>query len=271
MLVALHDGSGKLLGYGKIIRNRTDLREQLDALRNQVAMLEAAAERSNAFIGTLAHELRSPLTPLSSAVQLIRMRAGDVPELEQSIDLIERQVGLIGRLIDDLLDATRISTGKVRLNRRRCTLREIVADAIEATRQAVEERAHHLEAIVPSGTIELEADPDRLHQVLVNLITNAAKYTPEGGRIWVKATTEGDEAVLHVEDTGVGIPHDMLPRIFDLFTQVETPVARGGLGIGLSLVKELVALHGGTVQVRSEGTNKGTEFTVRLPLGTSRQ
>jgi PAS domain S-box-containing protein len=269
LLVALRDEKGDLLGYGKILRNRTDLREQLDGLRNQVEALIKSDQQKNIFLATLSHELRNPLAPLSNAVQLLRMTAMDAANLQYPIKLIERQVEFIRRLVDDLLDVTRISTGKVRLNKRLIVLNEIIERAVEATRSLIEERGHRLQLFLPSAPIGLQADPDRLHQVFVNLITNAAKYTPENGEVSVKGTTEGDEAVVQVEDTGVGIPHDMLPRIFELFTQMELDLSRGGLGIGLALVKELVTLHGGSVQVRSEGTGKGSEFTVRLPLKTS--
>lgn len=269
LLVALRDEKGDLLGYGKILRNRTDLREQLDSLRNQVEALIKSDQQKNIFLATLSHELRNPLAPLSNAVQLLRMTAMDVANLQYPIKLIERQVEFIRRLVDDLLDVTRISTGKVRLNKRLVVLNEIIERAVEATRSLIEERDHRLQLFLPSAPIRLQADPDRLHQVFVNLITNAAKFTPEHGEVLVKGTTEGDEAVVQVEDTGVGIPHDMLPRIFELFTQMEVDLSRGGLGIGLALVKELITLHGGSVQVRSEGTGKGSEFTVRLPLKTS--
>jgi signal transduction histidine kinase len=268
-LVALRDDNGNLLGYGKILRNRTDLREQLDGLHNQVEALLKADQRKNVFLATLSHELRNPLAPLSNAVQLLRMTAVDSDNLQYPINLIEQQVEFIRGLIDDLLDVTRISSGKVRLNKRTIVLNEVINRAVEATRAAIEERDHTLRVFLPSAPIRLQADPDRLHQVLVNLLTNAAKYTPEKGEISLRGTTEGDEAVIHVEDTGVGIPHEMLPRIFELFTQMEPNLSQGGLGIGLALVKELVALHGGSVQVRSDGVGKGSEFTVRLPLKSS--
>src|SRR4030095_16401095 len=261
MLIALRDESGNLLGYCKIIRNRTDLKEQLDTLHNQVEALTKLDQQKNIFLATLSHELRNPLTPLVNAVQLLRMNAPVLGKMEFPVKLIERQVDFIRRLVDDLSEVTRVSLGKVRLNKCRILLRDFLSNAIEATRPVVEERRHNLQLVLPSDPIALQGDPDRLYQVFVNIISNAVKFTPDEGRLWVKATTEGDEAVVRVEDTGVGIPHEMLPRIFDLFTQVETPVSHGGLGIGLALVKDLVTMHGGSVQVRSEGMGKGSEFT----------
>jgi len=264
--VAVHDNKDQLIGFGKIIRNRTDLKEQLEFLRNQLEGLTLENERKSIFLATLAHELRNPLTPLSSAVQLIRMAGTLTPKLEFPIKLIERQVEFIKRLIDDLVDVTRLSTGKLQLNRQNIVLQDVVHRAVQTTGPLIEEKKHRLRVIVPVAEITVNADPDRMEQVLTNLIVNAVKFTPEGGQISVKATTEGEEAVVLVQDTGIGIAHDMLARIFDLFTQVESPVSQGGLGIGLALVKDLVALHGGSVQVRSDGIGKGAEFAVRLPL-----
>jgi two-component system CheB/CheR fusion protein len=266
LMVPLRDDTGNCIGFAKVVRNRTDLREQLEALRNQVEALMSANQQKSTFLATFTHELRNPLAPLSNAAQLLRLCAPADADLEYSIDVIERQVNFIRRLVDDLLEVTRITTGKLRLNKRIVSLHKIIENAVDATRPLVTERHQNLQTILPSGPIDLEADPDRLHQVVVNLITNAAKYTPEHGHIWVKGTTEGDEAVIIVEDTGRGIPYEMLSRIFDLFTQVENPAAPGGLGIGLALVKDLINAHGGTVQVRSDGIGKGSEFTVRVPL-----
>jgi two-component system CheB/CheR fusion protein len=269
MSVALRDENDNLLGFAKIVRNRTDLKEQLEALRNEVKTLTSRDEQKNIFVATLSHELRNPLTPLSSAVQLLRKTAPTTAALEYLIKLIERQVDFIQRLVDDLLDVTRITTGKIRLNKKTVALHEIIHRAVEAIQPLIEERDQNLQVLLPPIPIEFVADPDRLHQVFVNLMTNAAKFTPHEQTIWVKGTIEGEEVVVHVEDTGVGIPPAMLAGIFDLFTQVETPLSHGGLGIGLSLVRNLVTLHGGSVQVRSDGVGKGSDFSVRLPLNLS--
>jgi PAS domain S-box-containing protein len=268
VMVALRAADGSLLGLAKVLRDRTDLKEQLETLGNQVHALDQQARRKDVFLSTLSHELRNPLSPLANAVAIIRMSAPPSAEVEYALKVVERQMDLLRRLVDDLLDLSRIGAGKIELKRSRVTLHELLERAVEATRPLVDERRHRLEVLLPPAPIEMEVDPERLVQVFVNLLGNAAKYTPADGTIWITATTEGLEAVIRFEDTGVGIPADMLPRIFELFTQVESsqPLAGGGLGIGLALVKNLVAQHGGSVQVRSEGAGKGSEFTVRVPL-----
>jgi PAS domain S-box-containing protein len=270
ILIALRDQDQNLVGFGKILRNRTDLREQLEGLRNQVQALTAANQRKDNFLATFSHELRNPMASICTAVELISRTASPNPDLEGSLKLIEEQLDFVRRMLDDLLDVTRISTGKVRLNIGPVVLQELIEKAVEAARPRIEERAQRIQVIGPGSAIELQGDPDRLQQVFLNLVSNAVKYTPERGAICVEVTTEADEAVVRITDTGVGIPHEMLPRIFDLFTQVETQLSHGGLGIGLALVKDFVALHGGSVQVRSEGVGKGSEFMVRLPLHIER-
>lgn len=269
VMTAVRADDGSIIGYVKTLRDRTDLQEQLETLRNQVRASEDAHNRKDIFLSTLSHELRTPLAPLTTAVQLIRMIATPHGrELDRALAIIERQVDSLTRLVNDLLDVSRIGAGKIHLSLQPTALHEVLHRAADVVRPLVLQRRHVLEILLPTGPLVVEADPARLEQVFVNLLTNAAKYTPEGGHIWVKGTTEGREAVVHVEDSGVGIPHEMLPRIFELFTQVEASrmESQGGLGIGLSLVKDLVSLHGGSVQVRSDGPGKGSEFTVRLPL-----
>jgi PAS domain S-box-containing protein len=268
VLYSIRDAEGQCIGYGKIIRNRTDHREIVETLRNRVVALEEGARRQDAFISTLSHELANPLGPLLNAARIIRGAGAPTDDVEFALRVIERQVHLLRTLVSDLLEFSRAGAGKIELHPTRIVLNQVVADAVNDTRALMDERRHALQVIETRGRIELDADAERLHQVFVNLLTNAAKYTHPGGRINVKVATEDEEAVVRVEDNGVGIPHDMLPRIFDLFTQVDDtrPMAMGGLGIGLSLVKKLVDLHGGTVQVASEGRGKGSEFTVRIPL-----
>ena len=267
-LIALKDLGGRHAGFGKILRDRTDIKEQLETLRNRAAELEGLAHRKDVFIATLSHELRNPLAPLANAVQIIRFSSQLGGEVEYAVKVIERQMAVLQRLVDDMLDLSRVGAGKVELQRRALSLGELLRQAVDATRASVEQHGHALDLVLPHGEIRVEGDPERLHQVFVNLVNNAIKYTPRGGRIWVKATVEGEEAVARVEDNGEGIPKEMLPKIFELFTQVERtrPTAQAGLGIGLALVKNLVTLHGGSVTVRSEGPGKGSEFTVRLPL-----
>ena len=268
VVTPLRDEAGELVGFGKVLRDRTDLKAQLDAAENRAAALAAANERKNLFLGTVAHELRSPLSPLVSAMELIRLACASGADITAPLRVMDRQVATIERLVEDLLDVTRIGAGKVRLEMSELRLDEVLRRAAESLRPHAEERRQEMRVLLLPSAVWVEGDPDRLHQVFVNLLSNAVKYTPEGGRVWLKETIEGAEAVVRVEDTGVGIGADVLPRIFELFTQEESsrPMAEGGLGLGLPLVRELVTLHGGTVQVRSEGKDKGSEFTVRLPL-----
>lgn len=264
----IRDDQGKVIAYGKILRDRTDQKEQLETLRNRVAALEKADAHKNIFFSTLSHELRNPLAPLVNALQLIRMSDPENAALQYPIKLIERQVEFIRRIVDDLLDVTRISAGKVQLNAAPLDVREVLSRALESVRPAMQERRHQLAVSILTTPIPVNGDRDRLQQVFVNLLSNAVKYTQEAGQLTLKALIEGEEAVVKIQDNGMGIAEDMQPRIFDLFTQAENALSQsqGGLGIGLSLVKQLVTLHGGSVQVRSEGPGKGSEFTVRLPL-----
>ena len=265
---ALRTDKGDVIAFAKTLRNRTDVKEQLETLRNRVEALVKADEHKNIFLSTLSHELRNPLAPLMNALQLMRMAEPQDAALQYPIELIERQVEFIRRLVDDLLDVTRISAGKVQLALEPLDLREVLSRVVETTSSLFAERRHRFTQHVLPAPIVVNGDAGRLEQVFLNLLGNAAKYTPEGGHIELRASMEQTEALVHVLDNGVGIPKEMHPHIFDLFTQVAANVARadGGLGIGLSLVKNLVELHGGSVQVRSEGAGKGCEFTVRLPL-----
>ncbi len=268
LLVAVRDETGGVLGYAKLFRDRTDTREQLETLKNQVDALTEAGRRREVFLSTLSHELRNPIAPVSNAVHILRRLAPTHPQIEYPVGVIERQLDSIRRLVDDLLDVTRIGSGKLHLTTAPVDLRDVIGRAVETVRPLLDRRKHTLEVLLQPAPIRVLAERPRLQQVFVNLITNAAKYTPDGGKVWVKAHAEADEAVARVEDTGQGIPHDLMPRIFDLFTQADEKSVQGegGLGIGLALVKELVTLHAGRVQVRSDGKGKGSEFTVRLPL-----
>ena len=268
----LRDDKGRHIGFCKIFRDGTDVKEQLEMLRRRADALMTADQHKNIFLATLSHELRNPLAPLTNAVHLMRLSAPVGHALEYPMKLIERQVDFIRRLIDDLLDVTRISAGKIQLERERVDVRDVLARCIESTAPLIEQRKQRLTQNILPTAIIVTGDPARLEQVFVNLLTNASKYTPEGGEIEVRATMEQNEGMVHVIDNGIGIPADMLPRIFDLFTQVDASSQRtqGGLGIGLALVKNLVQLHGGSVQVRSPGTGKGAEFSVRLPLAQPR-
>ena len=267
LLHALRGDGGKLLGFGKVLRNRTDLREQVDALRAVGADLQGEVRRKDVFLATLAHELRNPLAPLSNAVHLIRLSPAYSPDIDYPLKVIERQMVLLQRLVDDILELSRVQAGKLQLQLRPVGLGELLRHALDSCLDAAQARRQRVDLLVPEREIHFEGDPERLHQVFVNLLRNAIKYTPSGGHIWLKGTTEGEEVVARVEDDGEGIAPEMLPRIFDLFTQVESARARseGGMGIGLALVQQIVAMHGGSVQVKSEGLGKGSEFIVRLP------
>ncbi|WP_240911550.1 hybrid sensor histidine kinase/response regulator [Paludisphaera soli] len=223
--------------------------------------------RKGEFLAMLAHELRNPLSPLLHALQMLGPGAGPLR------DVAERQARHLVRLVDDLLDVSRISTGKIELRRGVVDLREAVAHAAETARPLIESRRHELTITLPEEPIPLEADAARLEQILVNLLNNAAKYTEPGGLIAVEARREGEDAVVRVQDSGVGIEPELLPRIFDLFTQAGRSLDRsqGGLGVGLTLVRRLVQLHGGEVSAGSPGVGRGSEFVVRLPIRAFRE
>jgi signal transduction histidine kinase len=227
--------------------------------------LREADHRKDEFLAMLAHELRNPLAPLSNALHLVRMVGGAQAETVRAAhDLMERQLQSLVRLVDDLLDVSRITRGKINLQRERVDLAAVVARAVEGSRPVIEARHHALDVTVPDEPLPVEADPVRLAQVLLNLLNNAAKYTPENGHVWLTVERHSGGAVVRVRDTGVGIPADMLPKVFDLFTQADRTLERteGGLGIGLTLVRRLTEMHGGTVEARSEGPRKGSEFVV---------
>ena len=229
--------------------------------------IEHADRQKNEFLSMLAHELRNPLAPIRNAVAVLRMRKDPQPDTVWAQDVIDRQVTHLVRLVDDLLDVSRITQGKIRVQMECLDVATIVAGAVETSRPLIEAGRHQLSVHLPDEPLCVHADQARLAQVLGNLLNNAAKYTPEGGSIWLSAMREGDEAVFRVRDTGLGIPPEMLARVFDLFTQVDRAIDRsqGGLGIGLTLVRRLVELHGGTVEAASEGPGRGSEFTMRLP------
>jgi signal transduction histidine kinase/CheY-like chemotaxis protein len=234
----------------------------LQALRAQEALREADQQKS-AFLATLSHELRNPLAPIRFALKLI--------EQGQSHDgnalrIIERQFQQLVRLVDDLLDATRLSSNKIQLRRTRCDLVSIVQHAVEASKPDIESAGHALAVTLPSEPLWLDADEDRISQVVTNLLTNATRYTPAGGRVSVVVARTGAEAVLSVADTGVGLSAEDVERVFGMFTQIAGP-GSGGLGIGLAIVRGIAELHGGRAEVRSDGLGQGSEFRVTLPIG----
>jgi PAS domain S-box-containing protein len=224
--------------------------------------------RKDEFLAMLAHELRNPLAPIRSSLQILKMPRVDPVTAERTREMMERQVHHLVRLVDDLLDVSRVMRGNVELRKQQVELATVIAGAVESTQALVEALGHELTIQLPTESLTVEADPIRLTQVFGNLLTNAAKYTDSNGRIALTAQREGDQAVVRLRDTGIGIAPDMLPRIFDLFVQAEHASTRthGGLGIGLTLVKNLVEMHGGTIEAHSAGLGKGSEFVVRLPL-----
>ncbi|WP_206107705.1 PAS domain S-box protein [Paludisphaera rhizosphaerae] len=230
--------------------------------------LQEADRRKAEFLATLAHELRNPLAPVRNGVQVLRLGGDDPAARARAVEMMDRQIVHLVRLVDDLMDVSRVNSGKVALRLAPVDLREIVEAAVEISRQMIDSGGHELGVRVADEPLPLEADRTRLVQVLANLLNNAAKYTPHGGRIELSAGREGMDAVVCVTDSGVGISAEMLPRIFDMFTQIGTTIDRsqGGLGIGLTLVRRLVEMHGGTVSARSEGAGQGSTLIVRLPL-----
>jgi signal transduction histidine kinase len=252
--------------------NRTLQRQIAERERLELALRDAD-RRKDEFLAILAHELRNPLAPIRNAVHLMRKVPIQDPAIAWSRDAIDRQVELLVRLVDDLLDVSRITQGKIKLNKAKIVIEEVIANAIETSRQIIDDRHHQLSIELPDEPLVVRGDLTRLAQVISNLLNNAAKYTDEGGRIRLKAESvvgpDGTgEAVIRIIDSGVGIPPEVLPELFQLFTQVERTIdrAQGGLGIGLALVRRLVELHGGSVSAHSEGSGQGAEFVVRLPL-----
>lgn len=219
-------------------------------------------------MAVVAHELRGPLACIRTAVQCLRLKRSADAAAERSYDIIERQVDLMARLVNDLLDVVRVGRGKLRVEKRPVELASIAQAAIDLSRPLIEARKHRFTVSLPTEPVWLSADPDRLTQVVANLLSNAAKYTTEGGKIWLEAAGDGTEVVLRVGDDGIGIIREMLPRVFEPFVQGESAsrLSEGGLGIGLTVAKALVEMHGGRIQAFSPGPGKGSEFIVRLPI-----
>ena len=243
-----------------------------EALRNErqrAELLKETSRRKDEFLAVLAHELRNPLSPISASTQILRLALETADEpVKHSIDTIERQAAQISRLVEDMLDLARIGQGRFELRKVRVNLRDVLEQAVSGVQSQMHARGHHLVVSIPAETIQLQADPDRLLQIISNLLTNAVKYSEPGGEILLSAERSEDEAIIRVRDRGLGIPTDMLSHVFDLFAQVRgsESYAQGGLGIGLTLVRRLVEQHGGTVTCSSAGQGHGSEFVVQLPL-----
>ena len=265
---AVRDEEGVIIALANIMRDITEQKKAEDELRRIAADLPEAERRKSEFLATLAHELRNPLAPIRTGLDLMRMSGRDAAAIDRIYAMMDRQLGHLVHLVDDLMDVARITRGKIELKKEATDLGAVVAMAVETSASMVTAAGHRLAVHVPEGALPLEGDVTRLVQVLSNLINNAAKYTPSGGAITLSAWREGVQAVLAVQDTGVGIPEEAMATLFDMFTQVGGSMARsqGGLGIGLSLVQRLVELHGGTVSAGSAGAGQGSTFLVRLPL-----
>lgn len=261
---------------GKIVRwfgTNTDVSDQIEAaneLRKLAANLSEADHRKDVFLATLAHELRNPLAPIRNALSVLKQNEENPEAFDETCEMLERQVQQMVRLIDDLLDLSRISRNRIDLRKEDVVLSEVVEHAVETCRPVIDEAEHTLTVNLQAEPIHLQADKVRLAQVFMNLLNNSAKYTERGGRIELTARVEGNEVVVGVTDDGIGIPAGMLAHVFDMFTQIDPSIdrAQGGLGIGLTLVKRLVEMHGGTIEARSAGSGHGSTFIVRLPMSS---
>ena len=267
-VVALRDDSGRPVAFGTVSQDITVRREMDDSLRRLAADLSEANHRKDEFLAMLAHELRNPLAPISNAVHILRAGDGGGEAVHAVGGMLDRQVRQLSRLVDDLLDMSRINRGTIELRRQAVELAPVVRQAVEASKAWCDELEHQLTVTLPEETLMLHADPARLAQVIGNLMNNACKFTNRGGRIVLEVHRDGEDAVIRVRDNGIGISPEQQGRIFEMFAQIDTSLerSRDGLGIGLTLARNLVEQHGGSVSVRSEGLGHGTEFEVRLPL-----
>jgi len=265
---AFRVGEPELRRVGIVFNDITERRRSEEAIRQSKDALSEADKRKDEFLATLAHELRNPLAPIRNSLHVLRL-AGTDPSTSVLIhEMMERQVGQMVRLVDDLMEVSRITRGKIELRKERVDLAGVVQSAVETSKPMIESAHHQLSISLPLESLFLDADPIRVTQILANLLNNAAKYTEDGGQIYLTACADGPHALVSIRDTGMGIPAPMLPKVFDSFTQVDRTYDRsqGGLGIGLTLVRTLVELHGGTVEAHSNGAGQGSEFVVRLPL-----
>ena len=264
-LIALHEGD-RHVGFAKVMSDRTNLRAQLETLQNRLDSAHDALRGRDAFFGQLTHEIRNALGPIRNATDLIERKGLLTNELEMPIGIVKRQVAQMARMLEDLAEVVRFGTGKLQLVKENFDLGRDLVEIAAAVEPEAAQKNQAIAVLVPPAPVSIFADKARVHQIVFNLLHNAIKYTPRGGRIWLQCTVEADQAVIKVEDTGVGIAPSLLPRIFDLFTQEDPHQSGGGFGVGLSLVKDLVDAHQGFVEVRCDGKHRGSEFTVRLPL-----
>jgi signal transduction histidine kinase len=253
------------------VRTALRARRRQYQARAHLLALQEADRRKDEFLATLAHELRNPLAPIRNSVDILRLSGHSMPVPTPIVETMDRQVGHMVRLVDDLLEVSRITRGKIELRKEPIELRTAIEVAVETSRPLIDAARHRLTVDLPQEPLNVEADPTRLAQVFANLLNNAAKYTEDGGDLHLRAERQGGEAVISVRDTGVGIAPAHLASVFDMFVQGRGghPRMPGGLGIGLTLVRTLVEMHGGSVAARSDGPGKGSEFTVRLPLSAA--
>jgi two-component system, chemotaxis family, CheB/CheR fusion protein len=241
---------------------------QIDAPRRREEELRVMLHEKEQFFATLLHELRNPLAPIANAIELLARRGDDPASVSGARGIIQRQLRQLSRLVDDLLDVSRISRGRIELRKEPTDLAEVVATAVETARPLIELRGHHLTTGVPNAPLIVHADAVRLGQVVTNLLINAAKYTNPGGHVSVMLELGADCATIRVRDDGIGISRELLPRVFDLFSQAApgSEAGMGGMGVGLAVARELIQLHDGSITVQSEGPGRGSEFVMRLPL-----
>ncbi len=263
----IRDAVGAIKGALCLVSDITDRKRMEMQLLRQAEELQDAARRKDEFLAMLAHELRNPLAPLANTLEIIRLQSSSNSLIEDSLDIARRQIQHMARLLEDLFDVSRITRGKVDLRKKTIDFNLIVAHAVEMAVPLVESLHHELTVALPPEPLRIDGDPTRLEQIVSNLLNNAAKYTERGGRITVSLTRENNQAVLRVQDSGIGISAEMQRHVFDLFVQADHSLdrARGGLGIGLTLVRSLVELHDGSISVHSDGPGLGSEFVVRVP------
>jgi len=264
----IRDEQGQLVRWFGTNTDVTDQRETAEELRCVAAALSEADRRKNEFLATLAHELRNPLAPIRNGLQVMLLAKDNVEMVEHSRTMMERQLDHMVRLVDDLMDVSRITRGKLELKREHLELADVINSAVETSRPLIEQMGHTLQVSMPAEPIIINADLTRLAQAILNLLNNAAKYSERNGQIWLTAERQANDVIISIRDTGIGLDADQLPRSFEMFSQVDNSLGKsqGGLGIGLTLVRRLVEMHDGNVEAHSAGPGTGSEFIVRLPL-----
>jgi PAS domain S-box-containing protein len=263
---AVRGEDGNILGFIKIMRDMTDQRGHLERFQHEIGELSTGREQTHRFLKTLGHELRNPLSVLSN-VEMILQRSELDDRSRKAMQLLSGQTAVLRKLADDLMDVSRIELGKLQLEPDTLDVREVLEAAVASMQNMAAQKSIKLQTLLPPSPLQVKVDRARMQQVVLNLLTNAIKYTHTGGSVWVKASIEGNEVVCTVQDTGIGIYPPVLPQIFDLFSQASEgqDMRAGGIGVGLALVRQIVELHGGTVQAKSAGLGKGAEFSFRLP------